>query len=369
MSKNIYGVHEYDDRWGNMVTQAGREAWVLLLTEISSNYSGIQWNKSGITPIVRINWGYGTTGTMPKKEFVPEFAKRCEHFARNSNINYYQLFNELSLQWEWPDGVMPTWDEYLDCHRKVADAIRRGNPNAKIAFAPPAPWNPTFYGDWVDLIPKLCNALGPNYIDWFSLHTYTKGYELEKFDVSVKMDAPYQHREFSFQVLYEQLNAIPQSYKSLPVVVTETNGDDSWSNNHTGRWVQTFYHEINEWNSNPSNQKILGGIIFRFNQGDSKWHIDDRSLEDFKQSLQWDYKHNFQGKPPVQIEPDLSPEIFATVTAEAGLNLRDAPVNGKILTVLVEHQTVQLHKVENGWANVSVPNTNYTGWVSSVYLK
>jgi len=370
MSKNIYGIHEFDERWSNIVRDAGREAWVLLLTEISGNYDGIKWDVPHLTPIVRLNWGYGRTGTIPRPDKYDEFASRVEQFVRNStNINYYQIGNELSLEWEWPDGIKPSLSDYVSCYAKVYAAIKRANPNAKVTFAPPAPWNPTFEGDWVDLIPKLAKAIGFEKIDFFSFHAYTKGYELEKFDVSQKMNPPYEHREFSFQNLYEQMHAIPAELKHLEVLVTEANGDGPWSENHSGRWVQTFYHKLNEWNQKEQ-QKILAGILFRFNASDAKWHIDDRSLEDFKQSLQWDYRHNYSAKPPIKIEPTFpSTGKFMTVAAEAGLNLRETMVKGKILTVLVEGQTVQVHSRTNGWANVSVPNTHYTGWVSEEFLK
>lgn len=366
ISKNIYGVHEYDDRWGNMVRDAGREAWVLLLTELSGNYSGIQWDKPHIKPVVRINWGYGTTGTIPRPDKYDEFASRAEQFARNSpSIIYYQLFNEFGLSWEWPDGIMPTWDEMIACHKKVADAIKRGNPNAKVAFAPPAPWNNVFYGDWIDLIPKLCEALGPKYIDWFSLHAYTKGYSLDKFDNSQKMNPPYDHREFSFQVLYEQMNAIPKAYRHLPVIISESNGDDSWIHNETGRWVQTYYHKINEWNKRTDTQKILAGILFRYGSHDAKWHIDDRSLEDFKQSLQWDYQHGFTGnKPAINIQPQLLPKAgYATVTAEAGLNVRFLPVTGRKVATLQFGQQVQILEKKDGWGRI------VEGWISLEYVK
>ena len=84
MSKNIYGIHEYDERWGKLVKQVGRKAWTLLLTEISSNYNGIQWNETEITPIVRLNWGYGSTGTIPTPDKYDEFARRVGEFVKNS---------------------------------------------------------------------------------------------------------------------------------------------------------------------------------------------------------------------------------------------------------------------------------------------
>jgi hypothetical protein len=370
MSKNIYGIHEYDERWGSLVKQAGRQAWTLLLTELSGNYGGIQWNEPNITPIVRLNWGYGRTGTIPTPDKYDEFAKRCAEFVKNSHgLKRFHIGNELSLEWEWPDGRKPTMAEYVSCYHKVYDAIKKIMPDAMVTFAPPAPWNPTFEGDWVDLIPKMCKEIGYDKIDFIAIHAYTKGYELEKFDVLQPMNPPYQHRNFSFAVLYEQIKAIPNELKHLEIHITEANGDGPWSENHSGRWAQTFYHKIEEWNRN-NQQKILSGILFRYNSHDAKWHIDDRSLNDFRESLQWNYQHNYNNynSPPINIVPNVGPR-FATVVAEAGLNLRKTSVNGEILTVLNNLQTVQKIKEENGWALVVVPNVGLEGWVSAQYLK
>lgn len=372
MAKYIYGIHEYDNEWASMVRDSGVDAWSLELTELSSNFSGRDFRFDSVTPIIRLNWGYGSTGTLPLPEKYDEFAYRCAEFIKHSQgIQRVHIGNELSLQWEWPNGIMPTVEQYVQAYHKTYNAIKSVNPNIMITFAPPAPWNPTWGGDWVDIIPKLCDMIGHDKIDFFALHAYTKGYNLNGFTKLQPMDAPYQHRNFSFAVLYEQMNAIPKDMRHLEVHITEANGDGAWNGNYSGQWIQEFYKQINEWNSNEHNQKILSGILFRWNKNDTQWDIsqDQRSKDDFKSALQWKYEHKFTGNKPdlPKINPKLPRPVGPYVNAELGLNLRNAP-NGKVLTVLTNGTQVTVRLMRGDWLNVDVPNTPFQGWVHKNYI-
>lgn len=376
MSEYIYGIHEYDKEWGNWLVQSDRTGWSLELTELSSNYSGRDFNFPNVTPIVRFNWGYGSTGTIPRPNQYDEFARRCAEFVKNSQgIKRVHIGNELSLQWEWPDGIMPTVDEYIQCYHKSYNAIKSVKPDVMITFAPPAPWNPTWGGDWIDIIPTLCNKIGHDKIDFFAIHAYTKGYSLDNFTKLQPMNPPYQHRNFSFAVLWEQMRAIPENMRHLEVHITEANGDDSWNHNQ-GNWIREFYHQINAWNLHPSNQKILSGILFRWNKHDTKWDISQHepSKNDFRQVLQKGYKHGYSGaKPNISIEPKLSPDRPQIapqrpyINAEAGLNLRSVPsIDNNVIEVIPFGKTIEILNDVGDWLNIRYGRN--IGWVSSKFV-
>ena len=376
-SQHIYGIHEFDAEWGNWLVNSGRTGWSLELTELSNNYSGSNFNFLNVTPIVRLNWGYGSTGTIPRPDKYDEFARRSAEFVKNSQgVKRVHIGNELSLQWEWPDGVMPSVDEYVQCYLKCYYAIKSVRPDVMITFAPPGPWNPTWGGDWIDIIKILCDKIGHDKIDFFAFHAYTKGYDLDNFTKLQPMNPPYQHRNFSFAVLWEQMNAIPKDMRHLEVHITEANGDDSWNHNN-GNWIKEFYNQINNWNQNPSNQKILSGILFRWNKHDTKWDMSNHepSKQDFRQALQKGYKHGYNAsRPNISIQPKLSPDApqiaprKPCVTAEAGLNLREAPViDNNVIEVIPYQRTIEIINDMGDWLNVRYGSN--VGWVNSKFVQ
>jgi len=377
-SNNIYGIHKYSKEWHDWILKSGRDAWCLELTNLSEDYGGRDLRRERINTIVRLNHGYHA-GTIPSPDQYDEFAKRCAEFVKNSQgVERVHIGNEVNItkQWDAPPSGPISFDQYIQCYNKVYNAIKNVRPDVMIAPTPLATWciAPEFgWNDWVDDTARLLKIL-KNKVDWIALHAYSTDNSPDTFHQIKPMNAPYSHRSHSFTVLWELMAAIPTEMRHLEVHVTETDMNLEWSKNDSGRWIQSMYHHINEWNMKPENQKILSSIIFRWMADDAKWDFsrDQRTKEDFKASLQWDYEHNYELKaPPINIQPNVLPHNgkFATVTAVDGLNLREKAVKGKILTVLVEGQTVQVHSRASGWANVSVPNTHYTGYVSEQYLK
>lgn len=366
MSKNIYSIHEFNSEWQNWIVQSNREAWSVELTNLSENYVGRDFSYQSITPIVRLNWGYDA-GTIPSPEQYQEFARRCAEFVKNSKgITRVHIGNEpnITKQWDAPPSGPITFNQYVECYKIVFDKIKSVNPNVKIAPSPLATWAiaPEFgWNDWVDDTKRLLTTLSHK-VDFIALHAYATSTELDNFQKIIPMNPPFQHRTYSFAVLWEFMNAIPSDLRDCEVHVTETNMNTEWSKNNTGRWVQTLYHEINEWNKVATNQKILSAALFRWAEHDKKWDFskDSRTKDDFKASLQWNYQHNFTSNS--------TQTRRAIVTATAGLNLRETP-NGKIIKVLPFETIVLINQIENDWANVNVENCKCSGWLSTTYLK
>lgn len=335
MSEHIFAIHD-PGAWFGFIRDAGKTGWCVYTEGIGHNpndHGGGNYEQPGITPIVRLNNAYGSGGCLPRKEHYQDFAQRCANFVRSSKGNKRWIIgNELlQLQWEWPDGIKIEFSDYIQAYNLVYDAIKSVQPDAEIMPQAPATWNniATYpgneRGDWVKLLADQLVAIGVSRIGGIAVHAYSKGYSPDSLRSTSMMNPPFQDRVFGFGVLWEFMRAIPSSFRHLPVYLTECNGDDRWPDNNTG-WVKALYHGINLWNKTPGNQKILCSALFRWAQHDEKWDISRHSgsVDDFRQSLSNDYRHNY-------VPGSVSNSV--RVMSEAGLNLRDKP-NGTILEVL-----------------------------------
>jgi predicted flap endonuclease-1-like 5' DNA nuclease len=99
------------------------------------------------------------------------------------------------------------------------------------------------------------------------------------------------------------MERIPGQWKDVPVYITEMNhicrppaapacNDPNamgWVNQNLGI-VQEIYKELDRWNQRPYAQQIRCGLLYRW-MGDA-WSLHDRPgiLDDFKQSLDSDYR-------------------------------------------------------------------------------
>lgn len=375
IAKHIFATHDYNEEFHKMILNAGKTGWTVYAIDIGhdvNDKSGRDFRKKDLTAIVRLSNAFGDAGGLPHPRDYDNFAQRAANFVKASQgVEYVIHHNEYNiLDWDYNKESGPiTMEQAVDSYLKFYKKIKAVAPHVKIAPGPLATWN-TGWGTWIEAWVELLKRIGYDKIDYLPIHAYATSPDLENFTDFKPMNSPFQHRSYSFRVFNEYMDAIPKELRHLEVMITECNFNGRWKDNHTGRWIQHLYWFINEWNKNPENQKVLCAAIFRVEQHDDKWSIrDQRSKDDFKQALQWDYQHNYQAKPPINIKPNVGPGTWAVVTAQAGLNLRNAPVNGKILTVLIENQSVKIHEEKDGWSMVSIPNTNYEGWVASEYLK
>lgn len=373
MSKHIYGIHEWSDEVAHWLAERGQTGWWLELTHLAQDYNGRNLQRGHMKPVVRIQWGY-SEGTIPSPHEYDEFARRAAEFVRNSQgIEYVHVGNEINIKdFDHPPSGPITKQQYTECYHKVYRAIKSVNQNIKIAPAPLATWtiNPPFgWNDWITDMVDLFNMIGHDKIDWIALHAYSTSPDDSNFTEIKPMNAPFQHRSYSFAVLWEYIANIPQNLRHLPVMVTETNfNDKNWDNN-TGHWIQGMFHHINQWNQNPNNQQILAAMPFRWNKdvGDG-WDLSrsEKSKNDFRESLKHNYTHNYTGKAPqIEIKPTVGPNQ-GRIVAEAGLNVREAP-GGRILTVAKYGDLVQVRGEKEGWLNVAY--NGFVGWASAEYIE
>lgn len=376
MNEYIFGVHDYHPDISSILREKNKTAWIVHTTAIGVNpndTNGGNFNNDRTTAIVRINNGYGSAGTIPLPHLYEDFSKRAANFVANSQgISYVVIANEIVMPWDYPEGQVITLENYLNCYRLCYQKIKSVAPQVKIAPQAPGLWNPSTPDspDWVKQLPDQLNALG-NMVDWIAIHAYSRGYGLDSFNTGRKMDAPWNHHYNGWETLYEYMEAIPQSHRNLPVIVTEVNGNDNWRNNNSG-WIQKMYSVVNEWNENPSHQKILGACLFRWAEHDEQWDFSKKSgsVDDFKQSLNNDYRHNFSYQANAPVEVLTSSKTFkqgsdVRVTAESGLNLRKSP-NGEVLELLPFNTVLKVLAIVDEW--VLVETVSRKGFVHSNYI-
>lgn len=378
MSEFIYAIHDFSEEWANIIRAANKTGWAIHTEAVgrdANDRGGKSYSTQGITNVARLNNGYGKgTGVIPTPQFYDDFAKRCANFVAGSNgLDYVVIGNEIALEWEQPDDNPITLANYAQCYLRCYKAIKAVKPGVLVAPQAPAPWNNRTPDapDWIEQLPKMLSLIGQS-VDWIALHAYTKGYGLDKFNNNHTMNPPYQGHKFGWETLWEYMRSIPPAWRHLPVLVTETNGDGSWGDNHSG-WIQHMYAEINSWNEKPGNQKILASALFRWAKHDEKWDMSRHgaTVDDFRRAVNGTaYRHNFIASTPTPaapVRPQLGPNQLRIV-AEAGLNMRRAANRDATIITSLSNGTVVTKLADAGeW--VEVTSGEYRGFVFAQYTE
>lgn len=332
---HIFGMHEGYGPATDLILNAGKTGWIvdtiaLKNTPFSKDYSG--WTSRGIDTICRLNWGYDPDGTIPAPELWDEAIKRASAFVSASKgVTRFIVGNEINMPWEWPNHVQITLDQYVDYYGRMYAAIKQAAPNAIVIPQAFCPWNDRLKypgnerGDWVKAQGDMLERLQGK-VDAIALHVYSHGLNPSKIHDEAKMQAPFTDRYYNFFVYREFMGAIPASMRSLPVFITEANGQEEWRDN-TG-WVKAAYAEIDWWNQQPGNQQIYALCLYRWPCFD-KHGIEDKdgAKEDFKGALQHDYRYRQPSpqKPVVTAPVVQSKPVRLTVVAKAGVRVRNGP--------------------------------------------
>ena len=324
----IYGLHEPGGE--HLMLDAGRPGWVLELARIghdlgnvpSGDYSSL--TNRGLRVIVRLNHGYGSEGTIPRRDLYPAFARACASFAaRCRGCNTWIVGNEPNHEVERPDGqpILPA--DYADAYRCCRAEIHRvgGRQNDQVLVAGPALWNATTVypgnpkGDWVKYFADILARIPTDECDGFAIHTYTHYHDPSR----IKIDAPhpspgYHHLRDEFRSYRDLMEAIPARFRSLPVYITETDPTErnrGWGDGHNLGWVRAAYEEIAAWNSSPARQPIQALVLYRwFKAADQpEWSICDRAgiQDDFRGALvsgpEGAYRVRLPSQPPPVAPP------------------------------------------------------------------
>ncbi|MCP4199650.1 MAG: hypothetical protein GY762_21100 [Proteobacteria bacterium] len=330
-SEYLYGFH--DPGGEHVMLGEGIPGWVLFTTGIGhdpNNHSGAsysQYANQGLGVMVRLNNGYGNSGTIPYQYQYDEFASRCANFVRSSSgCRVWIVGNEMNhpierpgADWNWnaspphpssesSRGEVITPQRYASCYKKVRQAIHRlsGHENDLVLVGAVAPWNIlTTYtgnenGDWILYFRHILEQIGAGSCDGITVHTYTHGTDADLIRSSRKVgDQRFKDYHWDFRTYRDFMNAIPATMQHLPVYITETDqGDDPWLDRNSG-WVKAAYGEIDDWNKRKQ-QKIRSLILYRWPKvGNDRWYISGKSgvIEDFREALAFGYKWTTGPKP------------------------------------------------------------------------
>ncbi len=317
----IYGLHESGGE--QLMIDAGRPGWVLELASVgldgggnnAADYSRLAGKGLGV--VVRMHNGYEPAGSIPKPEHYEAFARSCAAFvARSQGCKTWIIGNETNHGAERPDGQFIFPKQYADCYRRCRTAIHQvpGHADDLVLVAGPAPWNAeTRYdgnpsGDWAKYFADILAELPAGGCDGFAIHTYTRFLDASRIRVDVPFNADgYRHLHDEFRSYRDFMAAIPDRFKGLPVLITETDPTDpsrGWEDGRNIGWVQSACEEIADWNSDPARQPIQSLILYRWPPREvhhqAQWSIADRPgiVDDFRQALQLQPAERFRTPAP-----------------------------------------------------------------------
>lgn len=297
----LFGMH---DRGGeHLMVNADVHGWVLVTEAIGSlpgqqgghDYSNLE--ALGLKVIVRLNHGYGSTGTIPLPGFYQSFARRCASFVSGSQgCHRWIIGNEPNLKAERPDGqTIYPWN-YADCFRVCREDIKQVGERHQVITAAVGPWNvetryaSNAWGDWMryqnDVLRELDGEL-----DGIAIHAYTHGHHEANITSEAMMAPPFQNRHWHFRTYQDSLRRVPESASRMPVYLTEMNPLPGWKDVNNS-WIEDAYNELGEWNDTLGNQKIHAGILFRWilganNERERSWAIESKPgvQEDFRWAM------------------------------------------------------------------------------------
>lgn len=366
--------------------RAGRPGWVLELAAIGLDGTNVPADytaqaNAGLGVIVRINHGYGSTGTIPTRDQYPAFAQACARFvARSRGCRIWIIGNEPNHADERPNGQPILPYDYARAYTLCRAAIKAvpGHEDDEVLVAGPAPWNATTTypgnekGDWVLYFVHTMMALPLDGCDGFSIHTYTHDLDPNQITGDFFHTAPgYQHLRNEFRTYLDFMNAIPDHFRHLPVFITETDPTtrgQGWNPGNNVGWVRAAYGEIADWNGDPAHQPILALILYRWPSvpDQPEWSINNRPgiIEDFVQAMEAQPEAACRVRMPAEVESPVVPvpsnplPIEARwpgqVTASLGLNLRSGPsTDHAILQVLPDETRVYVLAELDDWLYVS----------------
>jgi hypothetical protein len=387
----IFGMH---DRGGeHLMLQKDKRGWVLVTEAIGAdpgNQNGSNYTDLSILSLgtmVRLNYGYGTAGTIPHSSQYDNFARRCGNFVEASpGCNVWIIGNEMNLAAERPGGTggqAITPQLYASCFQKCRAEIRRrvGHEDDQVVVGAVGPWNTqTKYsgndeGDWVQYFADILNLLG-DAVDGIALHTYTHGQAPHLVFSDDTMNAPFKNRRYHFRAYRDFMAVIPQALRDRPVYITETDEYGAWRDENTG-WVRNAYQEINDWNRNASNQPIQALILYRWiigNPSDPQevgWAIVNKPgvQDDFRDAMKNQYRVVLpESRPdylatwlqvtvPGRMDRDSQVAVSATLRNDGRATWYKSGAN----PVRLGYRWTDSAGVAGEWQLVSLPSTATTG--------
>jgi len=309
----IYGMHDYNSTIAGLLTHNDEpRGWVLILQSLDGYSGGINSEvvnaaANGLGVVVRLHWGYGTTGTLPPESQYDTFASRAAAFIANhiDSCIYYHIGNEPNLCAEWPAGgaadgfcdpnctsvrekISPA--RYIDCFQRVYNALSTElQSRAKLLVMPTATWAGEFTCasgfetyDFLCYQRQVYAGIPDDMIGGFTFHPKTHNHTPGEITSDILSSPAFgcAHNEqvhWYFRVYYEMLADIPLGQRDKPIFFTELNPHESgWADVNNG-YVAAAYNEIAAWNASHTDRNITAMMLYRWDDGVDSWDIWSRS--------------------------------------------------------------------------------------------
>ena len=319
----IYGIHDP----GGEYLMGSNKGWIVFTRAIGSNPNDFggenfsSYSNNGYGVIVRINNGYGSSGTLPVQSQYGNWATRAKNYiAASSGVDYWIIANEPNLPREWPGnnhgdpatGEPITVARYISAYNQTWTAVKGAVPSAKLIPAPVGTWAPPYPAQGIDPFDdyhvNILNGIAASRIDALAIHAYTHGCDPALVTSEQLMGPPYQDIHFQFRVYKDLMQRIPSALSSKNVYMTECDQNvecatgsapkQTWLNQNNG-WTKAVYAEINAWNQ-ANSQKIRTVAMFRWEAAtEGEWTFSWSNLNgvkaDFQDAVAFGYKWGTSG--------------------------------------------------------------------------
>lgn len=292
----LYGMH---DREGAHILPSG--GWCVDTRALSENPAPTDYTqiRGDINWLVRLNWGYGSTGTIPLPQSDKLFFDRLAYYVHGSKgVHAWIIGNEPNHEQERPNGAYISPERYAHFFVRARTLIKTIDPNACVIPAPCAPYhaNPV---NWLEYWREMLTIIAGNGgCDGITIHAYARSsdpYDINENDIRMG-PGPLEGQFAGFLTYVDAFEAVPHSLRHLPAYITEFTEllPDGWDNRNTGV-VQAAYQSVHGWNQLPDAQKIQCLILYRWPRYD-KWAIEHKQgvIDDFRQAVGRGYQ-----SPPV----------------------------------------------------------------------
>ena len=307
---HIYGVHEdHGNEAAVLMRDNGIQGYIVFTEGLEAdpeNYSGRDYHPIatdyGHTPIARLNYGYGSWGTVPPESLYENFRKRVLNYVANSQgCNIWIIGNEPNNPREWPDGVPITPEAYANLFNQIQEGIRAIDETAIVMPAAIDGYNAEIGYGSPEYMRRMWGAIG--WAKAICMHAYTHGPDPALITADTKFgDPPMVGIYYDFRNFIDLLGVMPSWTYDLPIYLTETNHfwheihpdpphpTYGWLNQRTG-WIQAAYSYTNGWNSAGGGQQIRCLALYRWPDIDP-WviHGKDQVIADFVETMQYKWR-------------------------------------------------------------------------------
>lgn len=277
-----FGVHDFPDMniWES---DAGWVVHTTLMNEDPPFAQAFTHIKAGGGLIIRLNNGYGST--------IPPNEANWQGFASEAAGYMYRLYdyvkrqlpnghpativaiigNEQNASGEWGGGAgyEITPERYAKCFNQCYQTIKARVPGVLVAPGAIA-WygfSPLREGNLHprDYFLRMVTAIAD--MDAIILHTYSHTNDPASCSWDVRFRDGLPDLCYDFRNYRNQMEAIPEKWRFLPVHITETNPgaeltqNPAWKDENRG-WIVSAYRDIADWNAQTHNQQIHSLSLF-----------------------------------------------------------------------------------------------------------